>query len=662
MNTTAPNMAPSDAQLCPKCRAELHAGVMRCWLCEAEVQQVAADTAAAPHAASQAVPAERVGSYSLASLLMFITLVSVVLGVSTIALGIGIPLGVVLLVAWLRTAAVLHHRPIHGRTTSPVEKLQLFVESFGFTLALIALTGIVAGAAVVAGFFACMGTWAVTDQEVLANIVWWVVGLAIGIPAFWWLGKRMAKVIRRRWQRDVGESQQSAHHLDVVDGIGDRSGDNTRESQQVSRSSSPLKARSLWLVVGCGGLLAALLGAWAIYREQSRSGVMIYGHSTAAFSADGKWLATLNIMGSYPGDPGERLSSTVRICDASNGGELRTLAKSGEYFCDLHCPTGGGPLITLSTNSRLAGPGTLRLTRWDTETWRELDSVVLDKEYYLATGSRFALSPDGRRFYEVRHLSNWARQKMPAERQFPGWVKCWQLRSGEELFTIDEVRQPGIQLSELIFSPDGTRMAAPCGSGLVKVWDAATGSELYSRSQLTPRRLAFSQDGQLLAVVGGEGRSVRLWSLRRGQEADAVTAHPLTYSPWLVAVSPDSRQLAVSDAKQNVDVLDVVSGQVVHSTQIPAKGTVISWLGFSPDGKRLAAAGGIDEEYGLGGMGTRRWNDIHVWDTRNGKLLVNRSREGLGGVNCVVFSPDGRRLLAVGRETVILYRLPPAQP
>ena len=86
-------------------------GATRCWLCEGVAEPVAIDDAAAPPAASQVVPPERVGSYSLASLLMFITLVSVVLGVSTIALGIGIPLGVVLLVVWLRTAAVLHYRP-----------------------------------------------------------------------------------------------------------------------------------------------------------------------------------------------------------------------------------------------------------------------------------------------------------------------------------------------------------------------------------------------------------------------------------------------------------------------------------------------------------------------------------------------------------------------
>ena len=65
------------AQHCPFCHALLLPGGSRCWLCEAEVQAVAADEAAAPTAANQAVPAERLGTYSLASLMMFVTLASV---------------------------------------------------------------------------------------------------------------------------------------------------------------------------------------------------------------------------------------------------------------------------------------------------------------------------------------------------------------------------------------------------------------------------------------------------------------------------------------------------------------------------------------------------------------------------------------------------------
>ena len=70
---------------CPRCDAVLRVGAERCWLCEAEMQPVAADGAEVPPAASHAAPPERVGTYSLASLMMFVTLVAVVCGTFTIA-------------------------------------------------------------------------------------------------------------------------------------------------------------------------------------------------------------------------------------------------------------------------------------------------------------------------------------------------------------------------------------------------------------------------------------------------------------------------------------------------------------------------------------------------------------------------------------------------
>jgi hypothetical protein len=206
-----PSDAPSSTPLqCPRCGGGWRAGATRCWLCGAEVQPVAADSAATPPAAGQAGPAERLGTFSLASLMMFVALTAVVLGVSTIALGIGIPLGVVLLVVWLRTAAVLRYRHGHGRSTSQVKKLHLFLESFGVTLALIAVTCVVAIAALDAGFFVCLGTVGEikdgSERTYIAMAVWCGVVLAIAIPAFWWIGKWIARVIRRRWRRDIGES------------------------------------------------------------------------------------------------------------------------------------------------------------------------------------------------------------------------------------------------------------------------------------------------------------------------------------------------------------------------------------------------------------------------------------------------------------------------
>jgi fucose permease len=158
------------------------------------------------------------GGYSLASLLMFVTLASVVFGVSSLAPGIGVPLGMVALLVWLRTAAVARHRQARGELLDHAERAQLFVRSFGVALALIALTCVAGCAAFFAACFACIATFAalepIGDDTAMAAgyIVHGIVGLAIVVPTLWFV----AKMVRRRWRRDIGEGygMESPPHND----------------------------------------------------------------------------------------------------------------------------------------------------------------------------------------------------------------------------------------------------------------------------------------------------------------------------------------------------------------------------------------------------------------------------------------------------------------
>src|SRR3954471_15674450 len=135
-------------RLCPHCHAGLRADAVRCWPCGAAVRADGETKAATTELAASRheVVAEPLGGFSLASLMMLMTLVCVVLGVSSLWPGIGIPLGVVLFVVWLRTAAVTRRRAAHGLAVTSGKKIQLFLESFGVTLGLIIVT-CVAGAA-----------------------------------------------------------------------------------------------------------------------------------------------------------------------------------------------------------------------------------------------------------------------------------------------------------------------------------------------------------------------------------------------------------------------------------------------------------------------------------------------------------------------------------
>jgi len=171
------------------------------------VEPVAADSVAAPSAAGQAMPAERLGSYSLASLMLFMTLASVVFGVSTMALGVGIPLGVVLLIVWLRTAAVARQRAGRGLPVTRSERVQLFIASFGVAVALIAVTCLAGCAAFVAACFVGWVTFIPFDanNERMGVILGWVVSAVLFSAMMVPVLRRVTKLVRRRWRRDIGE-------------------------------------------------------------------------------------------------------------------------------------------------------------------------------------------------------------------------------------------------------------------------------------------------------------------------------------------------------------------------------------------------------------------------------------------------------------------------
>lgn len=113
----------------------------------------------------------------------------------------------------------------------------------------------------------------------------------------------------------------------------------------------------------------------------------------------------------------------------------------------------------------------------------------------------------------------------------------------------------------------------------------------------------------------------------------SVDQPPVYHAPPAIAsldISPDATTLAVAGYHE-VLLIDTAAGQTRH--RLVGISPRINTVRFSPDGRRVAAVGGTPGERG----------EIQVWDTASGELLLSRlvTYDTLCGVS---WSPQGDRL------------------
>ena len=239
---------------CPQCKALQRTDARECWLCGATLSARQTTAAADISVAVQ----QPVSSYSLASLMLFVTLLCVALGVSTIAPGVGIPLGIVLIVVWSRTAAVTRRRAAHGLAVTPLEKIELFASSFSVTIGLLGLVGIAGFAAFWAVCFACIGTYMgmerIVGDDLAIMLGWTVCGVAVIALLFVTIKfvlPPIVRLIRRRWRRDIGERYvlYDIEKGDVLEGA----------HSQSRKFTAPV-------TVACIATIMASLAGWGTWR------------------------------------------------------------------------------------------------------------------------------------------------------------------------------------------------------------------------------------------------------------------------------------------------------------------------------------------------------------------------------------------------------------
>jgi WD40 repeat protein len=397
----------------------------------------------------------------------------------------------------------------------------------------------------------------------------------------------------------------------------------------------------------------------------------------------------------------------IKTWDATRGPECRILR------------TGAAWQATISNDGRRVAAAASHVTKrafgtvvWDAENGQELTWFASDPESPRVV----ALSPDGRLVASAVAVGNTT-----------GMVRIWDVPTGEVVqrrslphvvgqhvaaWAVAPAAAPGAPLlgpslatagafagmnwngvglirnlpeqgpaapcDAVAWSADGKLIASGGQDRIVRVWDAASGTQLWAQGghNRTLSAVAFSRDGKRLASASGgierqypppaqgplkfpsdgpkDIPDVKVWDVARGQE---LRSWSFPDKGAGMALSPDGETVAVSFGVSGVKIfaaqLPGGRGKVMTATFAGHHPDVVrlysvatgeevavlkghtrppSAVAFSLDGRRIVTGGSTDET-------------IKLWDATTGEEIMTVGRHP-GVVSSVAFSPDGRTIIS----------------
>lgn len=357
--------------------------------------------------------------------------------------------------------------------------------------------------------------------------------------------------------------------------------------------------------------------------------------TVVAFSADVKRALSVGYGGAFVWDTGTGKVLAKAARNTLSGDNGAALSADGKVFA-----LGGTKSFNEKDKDKLP-----TATVWDVDGNKEAASIRPAQNETV----QVALSPDGKRVATWGyHYDRDAKEPPKPEADPARVVQFWTAADGKETAKVRLLT--GANPATVAFSPDGALAAVSGGEGAIYLFDPATGAakgQLLGRSR-QGRRLAFSPDGKTLASAGEDG-AVQRWALADGKRLGTTEPPvPLTY-PRGLQFTDNERVVAWSNRGSATFAWEVPSGKLLT----PAGGHINPVTS-------AAVAGGGKEVFTAASDGV-----VLRWDPATGKelgalpLKAPLSGYGSGAVTGTVYlTADGTRALANDGNGLAVYDLP----
>jgi RNA polymerase sigma factor (sigma-70 family) len=329
---------------------------------------------------------------------------------------------------------------------------------------------------------------------------------------------------------------------------------------------------------------------------------------------------------------------------------------------------GSGRRAKESKDGATGGAGAVTILSLD--AWKE---VAHFEEGFVDAVTAVAYAPDGSRLAAGSMRLRPGGQGNPFDRTL---IRLWSTKDNREEAPLEISRYGTVD--ELVFSPDGLRLAVTQSGQWACVLDLTTRAEtVLTGPAASSRRIDFTPNGKFLGLLGpgaagapqpflrvwdpATGRELAGWPLtgkeagpfkfaprggllaaacddklhvidRTRQIADKVI--PLGGTARSVAFAPGGRNVAVALAGGEVLLLDGRTGEVRQRWPRDPEYPLVTSVAFSPDGSQLAVGAGKEDGGGV----------VRVW--RGPRVAIR----GWGQV----VSPDGDCDVTLQGETLVI--------